>query len=164
MKFSQASIPLAILASTVAAQGGGYGPQNQQYGPPSNQGGYQQGGYQQGGYQQGGYQQGGYGQPPQQQHIGGANPGQYPNIPDYEVADWYECTKKWLEAINAGSSGSTPACAVYNCLEAQAGKYNRGGTMAQLGRLITPVCWVGSGVAGLVSYFVDKFFTLRENH
>jgi hypothetical protein len=80
-------------------------------------------------------------------------PGQYPNIPEYEVVDWYTCTKEFLKSLNAGSSGSGPACAIYNCLEAKAGQYNRGGTMAKLGTAIQPLCFGGSLIGGLVCQF-----------
>jgi len=133
MKFSMVSIPIAILASSVAAQ-------NQYQGQQAAQNpGYN--------YQQ--PQQYGYVQQAQQ-CIGGAKPGQYPNIPDYEVNDWYQCMVPWLQSVNSGSSGSGPGCALYNCLETNASKYNRGGLVAALGQPLRIACAGGSFISNLV--------------
>lgn len=135
MKFSLFSIPLAMLASIAAAQ---YPPQGyQQPQQPQQYSGYQP------------QQYGGYGLPPQQ-CIGGIQPGQFPNIPDYEVADWFGCAHDWVKSMNDGASGSAPACSFYSCLQDKAAKYQRGGTMAAAGRLLTPICTLGGIGAGLV--------------
>jgi hypothetical protein len=139
MKFSLVSVPIAMLASTVAAQGQYQGQQPQQ-----NQG-YQ--------YQQPG--QYSYAQQPMQQPqcIGGARPGQYPNIPEYEVADWYNCLSPWLQSVNAGASGSSPGCTLFTCIENTAGKYNRGGLVAVLGQPLKIVCAGGALISNLVCSF-----------
>lgn len=131
MKFTLASIPIAMLASTVAAQGY-QGQQNGGYQNPQQYGGYPQ-------------------QFQQPQCIGGAKPGQYPNIPDYEVNDWYQCLSPWLQSVNAGASGSSPGCALFACIENTAGKYNRGGLVAVLGQPLKIACAGGALISNLVS-------------
>lgn len=142
MKFST-TVPLAMLASTIAAQGYNQGPQGYQggqgyQGPPQ---GYQ-GGYQ--GPPQG--YQGGYQNP---QGYGGMQGGQqsspWPNIPDYEVKDWQQCTNQWLNAINEKQTGSGPVCTLWQCLTDTANKYNRGAAIAAASTVLDNLCKLGLG-------------------
>jgi hypothetical protein len=144
MKFSLASIPLAILASTAAAQG-----------PPPN--GAQQWGIQQQQYPVQPYQ------PPQQQYCYcppqqctgciGVTPRQYPQLSDLEVAAWIGCTTDWLSALNSNSKGDGPACQFYNCLQKVATQYRAGGPIVIIGKPLGLACSVGSmvtdGVGGI---------------
>jgi hypothetical protein len=125
MKLTLACIPLAMLASTVAAQGWPSQPGvgNQGYPPyqPGNQG-----------------QGGGYQPPPNYGSMQGQP--QWPNIPPYEVNDWESCMVSWLNEINASASGSGPVCNLWQCLSTQANKYNKGGLVAAASSVLSPLC------------------------
>jgi hypothetical protein len=125
MKFSLASIPFAILASAVTAQGPGYQPSQPGY--QGNQGSQ--------GYPSGQYQ-------PYQQNFGGMQQGgsPWPNVPDYEVKDWQSCTNQLLNAWNDKVQGSGPACNMWNCLHTQASKYGRGGALTAISNVLNPIC------------------------
>lgn len=154
MKFS-ATIPLAMLVSTITAQGfgGPQGPypgtQNYQPQPQGQPQGYGQGG--QGGYGQGqgGYTgQNGYQGPPNYGVMQGGQVQQtspWPNIPGYEVKDWQQCTNQWLNAINIGQSGSSPVCTLWQCLTDTANKYNRGKAIAAASTVLDNLCKFGLG-------------------
>ena len=125
MKFSTA-VPLAMLASTIAAQG--YPGQGGYQGPPQ------------------GYGQGGYQGPPNYGGMQGAQQSSpWPNIPDYEVKDWQQCTNQWLNAINIGQSGSAPVCTFWQCLTDTANKYNRGKVIAAASTIVDNFCKFGGG-------------------
>jgi hypothetical protein len=129
MKFSLASIPLAILASTAAAQPPVQGPpqngvQQWQWGPPQQQ--------------------------PQQQPYAcwcpncptciGVTPGQYPGVTDPEVTAWVGCLKDWLSDLSSNSKGDAPACKFYNCLQKVATTYRAGGPIVAIGKPLGIAC------------------------
>jgi hypothetical protein len=150
MKFSLASIPLAILASTVAAQGPpppgaqSWGVQPPQQYPVQTQ--PQQ--YQV--YQQPPPAQYCYCPPQQCPGCIGVTPRKYPQLSDLEVADWIQCIINWLDALNSGSKSDGPACQLYNCLQNTATKYRDGGPLVTIGKVLQPVCTVGSIATDLV--------------
>jgi hypothetical protein len=145
MKFSFASIPLAILASTGAAQP--QPPQQFQAQTPQQWGVQPQQQYQ------------AYPPPPPQycycppqQCPGciGVTPSQYPQLSDLEVDAWITCIKNWLSALNSGSNSDGPACQLYNCLQNTATQYHRGGIIVDIGKALQPVCTIASGITGAV--------------
>jgi hypothetical protein len=151
MKFSLALIPLATLSSTIAAQGIPGWPVQQQ--APIGQGTQQQ-------YPPP-YNPNQYGSwppaPPQQQCL--ISLGQFPNMPDYEVHDWYSCTTSLLQSFNDKSQGSNVACAMWSCLHEKASKYSRGGALTSISNVLNPVC-AGVGIFGNIVCDLSSFLNL----
>ncbi|EFY91712.1 hypothetical protein J3459_006643 [Metarhizium acridum] len=57
-----------------------------------------------------------------------------------EKADWEGCTNDLISAYNRGAAGDKTSCVFWECLHKNADKYHRGGGIAALSNIITPVC------------------------
>ncbi|KAJ2970720.1 hypothetical protein NQ176_g8049 [Zarea fungicola] len=65
------------------------------------------------------------------------------DVSDEEQQSWRQCTVSLLRDFD-NTTGNKAACNMWTCLLDNAGRYGRGGNLAALANLITPVCKVGS--------------------
>ncbi|KAJ5980275.1 hypothetical protein N7481_007573 [Penicillium waksmanii] len=60
-----------------------------------------------------------------------------------EAEAWHGCIDRLLDSFNTGHTGSSVSCATFKCLDDNAAKYGRGGTLAGLGQVVSLACNFG---------------------